>query len=171
MADEESAYKVEYLDLPDDSTEEKTFVWVARAGKAKVTYDSGAIYEGEFNDEKQKHGAGTFTWMAQGEEDDEPNVKAVYEGHYRDGKRSGEGKMTFPNGDYYHGEWKDNKMHGIGMYKYKKTDDIYSGNYCDGEKDGPGIYEFGKDQSRLDGIWEKGEFRSGERQFKDAGNY
>ena len=57
MGDEESNYKVEYLDLPEDSTEEKEFVWVARAGKARVTYNSGSVYEGDFNDEKMKHGA------------------------------------------------------------------------------------------------------------------
>ena len=55
-------------------------MWIARAGKAKVTYDSGSVYEGEFNDEKQKHGSGKFTWMAPAEEDEEPKVLATYEG-------------------------------------------------------------------------------------------
>lgn len=63
------------------------------------------------------------------------------------------------------------QMHGLGTYKYKKTDDIYSGQYCEGQKEGNGIYEFGNDQSRLDGLWEKGQFKSGERHFKDAGSY
>ncbi|KAH8055972.1 translation initiation factor IF-2 [Aureococcus anophagefferens] len=171
MGDEESNYKVEYLDLPEDSTEEKEFVWVARAGKARVTYNSGSVYEGDFNDEKMKHGTGKFVWMTQGEEDEEPKPLATYEGEYADGKRSGVGTMTYPSGDTYTGEWKDNKMHGTGTYKYKKTDDIYSGSFVDGEKEGAGTYEFGKDSSRLDGTWAKGAFTSGEWQFKDAGNY
>ena len=136
MGDEESNYKVEYLDLPEDSTEEKEFVWVARAGKARVTYNSGSVYEGDFNDEKMKHGTGKFVWMTQGEEDEEPKPLATYEGAYADGKRSGVGTMTYPSGDTYTGEWKDNKMHGTGTYKYKKTDDIYSGSFVDGEKEG-----------------------------------
>lgn len=44
---------------------------------------------------------------------------AVYEGDYRDGKKAGMGKMTYPNGDEYTGEWKDNVMEGEGTYIYK----------------------------------------------------
>ena len=62
MADEESNYKVEYLDCAEDAPEEeRVFTWIARAGKARVTYNSGAVYEGEFNDEKMKHGQGKYT--------------------------------------------------------------------------------------------------------------
>ena len=96
MADEESNYKVEYLDCAEDAPEEeRVFTWIARAGKARVTYNSGAVYEGEFNDEKMKHGQGKYTWMAASEEEGaegEQVVSATYEGEYKDGKR--EGKMT-----------------------------------------------------------------------------
>ena len=61
-------------------------------------------------------------------------------------------------------------MHGMGTYTYKKTDDIYSGNFKEGLKDGKGVYEF-KDESRLDGLWEKGHFKEGHWQFKNAGSY
>ena len=43
----------------------------------------------------------------------------MYEGTYTDGKRAGTGKMTYPNGDCYTGEWKDNMMEGEGTYVYK----------------------------------------------------
>ena len=46
-------------------------------------------------------------------------MHAVYEGNYRDGKKAGMGKMTYPNGDEYTGEWKDNVMEGEGTYVYK----------------------------------------------------
>ena len=70
MADEESNYKGEYLDCAEDAPEEeRVFTWIARAGKARVTYNSGAVYEGEFNDEKMKHGQGKYTWMAASEEE------------------------------------------------------------------------------------------------------
>ena len=43
MADEESNYKVEYLDCAEDAPEEeRVFTWIARAGKARVTVNSPA---------------------------------------------------------------------------------------------------------------------------------
>lgn len=45
MADEEEAQcRVEYTDLPDGATEETN--WIKRAGKAKVTYVNGHVFEG-----------------------------------------------------------------------------------------------------------------------------
>ena len=169
MADEESNYKVEYLDCAEDAPEEeRVFTWIARAGKARVTYNSGAVYEGEFNDEKMKHGQGKYTWMAASEEEgvEEQVVSATYEGEYKDGKRDGVGTMTYPNGDVYTGEWKESKMHGVGTYKYKASDDIYSGAYVEGLKEGAGTYEFGKCKSKLDGTWEGGTFKEGECNLK-----
>lgn len=46
-------------------------------------------------------------------------MHATYEGNYTDGKKAGTGKMTYPNGDEYTGEWKDNAMEGEGTYVYK----------------------------------------------------
>lgn len=65
---------------------------------------------GEFNSEKQKHGDGVYSWMEVDEESGEPKKVASYEGKYSDGKKNGLGKMTFPTGDVYFGEWKDNKV-------------------------------------------------------------
>ena len=49
--------------------------------------------------------------MAPGSEDDEtPVEKARYEGNYKDGMKHGAGKMVFPNGDIYEGEWIENKV-------------------------------------------------------------
>jgi hypothetical protein len=48
--------------------------------------------------------------MASSGEDEEKTEKARYEGNYRDGLKSGVGRMTFPNGDVYEGEWLDNKV-------------------------------------------------------------
>ncbi len=46
MGDEEAPQcKVEYLDLPEGETEETN--WIKRAGKARVTYPSGDIFEGK----------------------------------------------------------------------------------------------------------------------------
>ena len=64
----------------DAPPEEREFQWIAKPGRARVTYDSGATYEGEFNEEKMKHGQGTFTWMTPAEDDEEPKVLATYSG-------------------------------------------------------------------------------------------
>jgi hypothetical protein len=67
------------------------------------------VLAGLFNSEKQKHGFGIYTWMEADEDGGQKKV-AVFEGQYFDGKKHGLGKMTFPNGDVYHGQWKDNKV-------------------------------------------------------------
>ncbi|CAN0093163.1 unnamed protein product, partial [Scytosiphon promiscuus] len=46
-------------------------------------------------------------------------VHATYEGTYTGGKKAGTGKMIYPNGDEYTGEWKDNAMEGEGTYVNK----------------------------------------------------
>ena len=49
--------------------------------------------------------------MAPGADDPEALVeKARYEGNYKDGIKLGFGKMVYPNGDIYEGEWVDNKV-------------------------------------------------------------
>lgn len=47
MGDEEEAgCKVEYLDTIDGTPEESN--WIVRAGRARVTYPNGCVFEGEF---------------------------------------------------------------------------------------------------------------------------
>ncbi len=62
MADgDEALCKVEYLDTPDGVPEETN--WIKRAGRCKVTYPNGAIFEGTFDAERVKQGKGVYTWM------------------------------------------------------------------------------------------------------------
>jgi hypothetical protein len=66
-----------------------------------------------------KTGNSKYTWMTPGpEEGDEPVVMACYEGVYVEGKKAGYGQMTYPNGDVYTGEWKDNRCNGYGEQIY-----------------------------------------------------
>ena len=49
--------------------------------------------------------------MKPGSEDDEtPVEKARYEGNFKNGLKTGYGKMIFPSGDIYEGEWFENKV-------------------------------------------------------------
>jgi len=109
MGDEENLCKVEYLDTLDGVPEETN--WIKRAGKAKVTYPNGCTFEGTFDSERIKQGQGVYVWMGPGSEDDEtPVEKARYEGNYLNGMRTGLGRMVFPGGDIYEGEFLDNKV-------------------------------------------------------------
>jgi hypothetical protein len=66
---------------------------------------------GTFDAERIKQGHGVYVWMAAGPEDDETLVeRARFEGNYKDGLKNGQGKMTYPNGDIYEGEWLENKV-------------------------------------------------------------
>ena len=39
-----------------------------------------------------------------------------YEGEYKDGKRHGQGKLTYPDGSNYVGEWKDGERWNGTLY-------------------------------------------------------
>ena len=116
MADDDEMPKTtyEYLD-----GEQETAEWLSRAGKCKITYPSGAIYEGQVNDLKQKHGLGKYTYPAEpkedGEEEEEDAEEAprtVYEGEWLNGSKSGTGATLYANGDAYYGQFKNNKPNG-----------------------------------------------------------
>mmetsp|Transcript_22989 Transcript_22989/g.20881 ORF Transcript_22989/g.20881 Transcript_22989/m.20881 type:complete len:230 (-) Transcript_22989:113-802(-) len=170
MDDEEVHCKVEYLDLEDDNTEETN--WIKRPGKCRVTYPNGDIFEGTYDNEKIKQGHGVYIWMGPTSEEDETLIeKARFEGNYVDGQKTGYGKMIYPNGDIYEGEWLENLMNGEGSYTYKKSGDIYSGTWIKGKKQDQGRYEFNKDRSMFVGTWEKGQFTNGTWELKGAGVY
>mmetsp|Transcript_5875 Transcript_5875/g.9678 ORF Transcript_5875/g.9678 Transcript_5875/m.9678 type:complete len:232 (+) Transcript_5875:51-746(+) len=169
--DEEPQCKVEYIDLPEGADPEETN-WIRRAGKCRVTYVNGCTFEGTFDEERIKQGYGVYVWMAPGgEEDDSLQEKARYEGDYKDGLKHGVGKMVYPNGDVYEGEWFENKMQGEGTYTYKKTTDIYSGAWVGNKKHGQGTYEFGVDSSVMTGEWVEGQITTGKWVLKGAAVY
>jgi hypothetical protein len=63
----------------------------------------------------------------------------MYEGEFRDDKYNGVGKFTWANGNIYEGELKDDKRNGVGKCIY--TDgEIYEGEWRDNEKHGKGKY-------------------------------
>ncbi len=160
-------YTVKYLDGEQEET-----TWVSRAGKAEVAYPNGHTYVGEFNEAGKKHGAGVYTWNVvpaedAEEEEGEPLPPAVYDGSYVLGSRSGVGKMTFPDGGVYYGEWSGNQMHGEGTYKYPNGD-VYSGEWARGQKSGKGKYLFKYGDSLFDGTWEAGDIATGVWSYPDG---
>ena len=51
-----------------------------------------------------------------------------YHGYWKEGKRHGKGRHTWPNGDIYLGQFKNDKQHGIGNYTWSNGEK-YSGNF------------------------------------------
>jgi hypothetical protein len=103
-------------------------------GKGVYMYANGNRYEGEFTRPCQKHGKGKFSWKD----------GSIYFGEFRNGLRSGKGKMTWVggefNGDCFEGEFLDGDVCGFGTYKYHNGN-VYVGNFrapC--VKHGEGIY-------------------------------
>jgi len=89
------------------------------------TYVNGDEYEGEII-----HGEfsfGVYKW----------STGAVYDGHWADNLRNGEGKMVYPEGDVYTGNWKDGFPHGYGE-KIFVDGSKYFGNWEKGEMHGKG---------------------------------
>ena len=66
MGDDDASYTVKYLD-----GEEEEVTWIARAGRARVTYSNGDVYEGDFSADGKKHGQGQYTWAAPETEDED----------------------------------------------------------------------------------------------------
>jgi hypothetical protein len=60
-----------------------------------------------------------------------------YEGEYKDGKKHGQGKMIYENGNIYEGEWKDDKKNGQGKMVYKDGSS-YEGEWKDDRIEGFG---------------------------------
>ena len=80
-------------------------------------------YEGEYNEEGQRHGKGTYTF-ADG---------AIYEGDFKDGNYHGKGTYTYASGAIYEGDYKDGKKHGKGVLRGPDGAIIHSGDWKDGK--------------------------------------
>lgn len=155
-------YTCVYLD-----GEEETSEWVSRAGRARVTYDNGDVFEGSFNSNGKKHGKGKYTWAAP--EDDEAKEEPVphfFDGNYVEGEREGLGLMHYPDGSKYHGNWASNLRHGQGAYTFSNGD-IYSGEWKHGSRSGEGTYLYAASDASLVGDWRSGEIGTGK--FVSAG--
>ena len=58
-----------------------------------------------------------------------------------DGERHGKGRLVYPHGGYYDGEWSHGKKHGKGV-QVSPCGRQYSGLWNQGKKEGPGTFVF-----------------------------
>jgi hypothetical protein len=65
-----------------------------------------------------------------------------YAGEFRDDKRTGQGTFTWPDGQKYVGEFRDSKRTGQGTYKWLDGTQ-YAGEWRDNKRTGQGTYTWG----------------------------
>lgn len=82
----------------------------------------------------------------------------VYVGEIKDGKRNGNGTMTYSNGNEYSGGWKDDIQSGEGVFTWANGD-VYEGNFDSGKMSGQGkkTTKFANGEiSVIEGVFEDG---------------
>lgn len=90
-------------------------------------------YVGEWDDQsKVPHGQGLKCWTT-GE-----LRGAVYDGQWKDGEMSGDGRMIHPDGEEYRGQWKNGKASGHGVYS-RLDSSRYEGQWEENRAHGEGI--------------------------------
>lgn len=96
------------------------------AGAGQVRYQSGAVFEGVFNDGKKV--TGRYQWPDGSE----------FNGKFLNNMMHGEGNFKWSNGQEYQGEWRQNQVHGKGVMHYPYGSK-YEGQFVRGLKEGYGI--------------------------------
>ena len=76
----------------------------------------------------------------------------TYEGQYQHGKPHGEGKSTYANGDTYEGQYQHDKRHGEGKYTYANGT-TYEGQWQHGKRHGEGKYTYANGTT-YEGQWQ-----------------
>lgn len=133
---------------------------------------AGIEYEGERNAFNRFHGKGKFTssrgevydghWVdgsREGEGVETTPAGDRYEGTWSNNQESGKGKKTWANGDVYEGQWEAGKMQGEGTLTTAKGE-RYTGGFANNLKHGKGVMTTAAGE-KFDGTW-KGGKRSGE---------
>lgn len=89
----------------------------------------------------------------------------VTDATFKNSAINGVAYITYPNGSYYHGEYKDNVRHGTGYYKWE-SGNVFVGEWKNGKQHGLG-YTMNKDNQ----ITTAGRFENGKLVEKQAKNY
>lgn len=97
----------------------------------------GLVYEGQWLG-GQRHGYGTLR-----REEPSGGAVRIYVGHWREDKRSGEGKQFYPDGSVYFGQWMEDKRSGHGIL-WQADGGIYIGEWQLDSFHGRGVLFAGK---------------------------
>jgi hypothetical protein len=180
-----------------------TFSNGKRNGKGSLTFSDQSILHGSWQDgtlsptaqiEKYDDGNGICSYSGEVQEDGIPHGQGTsehttetYVGLWHQGKRNGQGMLTFKDGTVYHGAFRNGKCNGFGTCQYARTKDRYEGKWIGGSRcgkgtckyangseykgewkddqcHGKGIFTFGNGQS-YQGVWKENHF-IGENAFE-----
>ena len=90
------------------------------------------------------------------------NGSVKYEGQFLDDEYNGKGKLYYPNGDYYEGQFKKGKKDGIGIDFYKNGKKKYDGKFVnDKYEDNEGTYFYENGEIYI------GQFQNGKKMDMD----
>lgn len=70
------------------------------------------------------------------------NDGSVFDGHFCNGRRHGNGIMTFASGNKYSGQFFNDNRQGYGEFHYASTQECYVGYWKNNMRDGRGEYRF-----------------------------
>lgn len=115
---------------PDGGVLKATWEHGAVKGKAHWMTSHGAVYDGEFVNDKRE-GEGTYSFA----EDEEEG--GVYVGSWKDGYAHGQGRRIFADGTMYEGEWRNGSMNGRGV-QFLPSGLTYEGQFRASLKHGSG---------------------------------
>jgi len=89
-----------------------------------------------------------------------------YVGEYKNDKRNGQGTFTFPkSGNKYVGEFKNGRFHGQGTFTFSKSGNKYIGEFKNDKRNGQGAFTFANGTVK-EGIWENGKFQHPRKTLK-----
>jgi len=100
----------------------------------RVSPLKGVWVNGRYDWTSHKYVAWMYSVMRQKQQYEEQERLRIgqedaYQGEWKDGKRSGKGVQTFPEGSVYDGEWENNQFHGFGIYSHNKNGVRYEGHW------------------------------------------
>jgi hypothetical protein len=96
---------------------------------------------------KTAHGRGVCAWKGK-------DIGNNYNGEWKDGKRTGQGVLTYPGGRRYEGEFKDDKKAGKGVFTWPDGE-RYEGEFNDDHRSGNGVHWLSGGRV-FDGVWAEG---------------
>ena len=98
----------------------------------------------------------TLEWKGFGDKETHP----IYKGDVENGKPSGLGVITFPDGSKFVGEYKDGEKNGQGTFTFS-WGGKYEGEYKEGNQNGQGTYTQYSSLLYPDGRKYVGEYKNG----------
>ena len=159
-------------------------------GKGKYLFKNGEYYIGQLKEGK-KSGKGTLYYKSKNKKyegyfvNDKPEGEGIffsdefffngkepiiYAGDFVKGRYEGQGLYTFPNGELYIGEFKNNLLNGNGILFYKNQKIKYEGGFYNNVPEGEGK-TYLENGFFIGGHYKKGIIKGKAKIYDEEGNF